>query len=423
MEKFRPTYSESVPTPNGVHTLIRQTHERRVLSVLRENGALCRADIAPKVGVSRTTLSEITNDLLQRGAIVVVSTDADSRKGSGRPAERLALDPASGQFMGVDFGHRRVFVAVADASHDIVASGFERYEEGLDWPKRVDIAFRLIERLGSDAGLHYSALQGIGIGVPGPYAARLAPPAARAAGRVRYDPSDAVDTAFEKWFSAPVIIDNNTRFAALAEAMRAEGDTVQDLIYIRLSDGVGGGVVVNGRLVTGAAGVAGELGHVTAQVDGDQCRCGKRGCLETVASLPAVLSACRSRGVQIDTLADLAAAVAVADPIVNDVLRVAATALGRVLGSAALVLNPSQIVVGGEIVRAIPAILHHVREIITYELFSMSESIPQVRAAEIYDEDGALGAINAIFHQSPLLADYPEASTTPLEGVPLEHSS
>ena len=100
----------------GVHALVRRTHEERVLSALRSHGALSRGELAKRVGLSRTTLSEITAQLLQRGAIIVADTDAATRAGSGRPAERLALDPESGQFLGVDFGHRRVHVAVADAS-------------------------------------------------------------------------------------------------------------------------------------------------------------------------------------------------------------------------------------------------------------------------------------------------------------------
>lgn len=80
---------------SGVHALVRRTHEERVLRALREGGAMSRGEIGEVVGLSRSTLSEITGSLLQRGAIVVVDTDAARREGSGRPAERLALDPGS----------------------------------------------------------------------------------------------------------------------------------------------------------------------------------------------------------------------------------------------------------------------------------------------------------------------------------------
>jgi predicted NBD/HSP70 family sugar kinase len=399
--------------PTGVHALVRRTHEERVLRVLREHGALSRSEIARAVGLSRTTLSEITGSLLQRGAIVVIDTDAAHREGSGRPAERLALDPASGQFMGVDFGHRRVHVAVADASHEIVASGSDRYEDDIDWPTRLEVAFRLIERLSAQSGVHYGALQGVGIGVPGPYAGAPGVRDVPSHGAAVHGFHEAsVDATFCDRFGAPVVVDNNTRLAALAEAIFV-GTTIEDLLYVRLSDGVGGGLVVGGRLVSGSAGLAGELGHVTVRADGAACRCGKYGCLETVASVPAILSACRTKGLAVQTLDGLAAAVARSHPVADQVLREAAAALGRVLAAVAMALNPSEIVIGGEITRVAPVILSQAAATVTFELFPGAE-VPSVRAAHLSDDDGALGALAALFHSSPLLAGYPE---TPAPGA------
>ena len=408
--------------PTGVYALVRRTHEERVLRALREKGALSRGQIAGEVGLSRTTLSEITGSLLQRGAIVVVDTDAAKREGSGRPAERLALDPASGQFMGVDFGHRRVHVAVADASHEILVSGSDRYDDDAPWPIRLDVAFRLIDRLSAESGVHYGALQGIGIGVPGPYSA--------APGVLVVAPHDAATAdgneasaqgAFADRFGAPVIVDNNTRLAALAEAIFGSS-SVEDLLYVRLSDGVGGGLVVGGRLVTGSSGLAGELGHVTVDPNGPECRCGKRGCVETVASVPAILSACRDRGLLVQDLDDLAAAVDRSHPVADQVLRAAASAVGRVLGAASLALNPADIVIGGEIVRVAPVILHQAAATIAFEHFP-GAARPVVRRAQLSDDDGALGALAALFHSSPLLAAYPEAAdATIADPAPIERA-
>jgi predicted NBD/HSP70 family sugar kinase len=406
-EKFRVLNVTDVQTQPGVQALVRRTHEERVLQVLREQGALSRNQIARAVGLSRTTLSEITGSLLQRGAIIVIDTDAAHREGSGRPAERLALDPASGQFMGVDFGHRRVHVTVADASHEIVASGSARYEDRVDWPTRLDVAFRLIERLSDEYGVHYGALQGVGIGIPGPYSGKpdvRGFPSHRAAADGFHEAS--VDEAFGERFGAPVIVDNNTRLAALAEAIFG-AKAIENLLYVRLSDGVGGGLVVGGRLVSGSAGLAGELGHVTVRADGDPCRCGKNGCLETIASVPAILAACRSAGLAVDSLDDLAAAVARSHPLADQVLRDAGAAVGRVLAAVAMALNPAEIVIGGEITRRAPAIVEQAAARVSYELFPGAAS-PGVRAAYLSDDDGALGALAAVFHSSPLLAGYPE---------------
>lgn len=378
-----------------------------MLAALRTHGALSRGDLAARVGLSRTTLSEITAQLLQRGAIVVADTDASTRAGSGRPAERLALDPESGQYLGVDFGHRRVNIVVADASHEVIAQGVARYADGTAWPERISRAFDRIGRLSEETGVHFGALQAVGIGVPGPYTAeRSAGPAVNWKGRLA---PEGVEAAFAARFAAPVMVDNNTRLAALAEAI-TRPDAVDNLLYLRLADGVGGGLVVSGRLATGSRGFAGELGHVTADPSGDICRCGKRGCLETVASVPAILRACREAGAEIESLEDLEAAVAKGDPHVDAVLREVGSTIGRVLGAAAMVLNPREVVVAGEIVHVAPALVEAAAAALRFELYSIPSDQPQiVRAAHLRDDGGALGAIAAIFHQSPLLAGYPDA--------------
>lgn len=416
-EKFGPHRVVGMSTMIGVHGLVRRTHEERILQALRTNGALSRGELADRVGLSRTTLSEITGALLQRGAVVVVDTDAAVREGSGRPAERLALDPASGQYLGIDFGHRRVTVAVSDASHEIVASGIERYSEELAWDARIELAFELIKRLSAETGVHFGALQGVGVGVPGPHIT-AGEDYERGLGSwnmLRHP--DGIENLFAERFGTSVIIDNNTRFAALAEALNASDDSLDDVIYLRLSDGIGGGLVVAGRLVTGSKGFAGELGHVTADPNGALCRCGKRGCLETVASVPAILAACRTAGLAIDSLDDLAAAVAMQDPVADAVLRTVGTSIGRVLGAAAMILNPSRIVIGGEIAIIAPVLVEQAAHALGYELYSVPAQGPVVRSAQLGESDGALGAIAALFHNSPLLASYPpkRASESPVQ--------
>lgn len=396
-------------TTTGVHALVRRTHEARVLQALRTHGALSRGELAERVGLSRTTLSEITAALLHRGAIVVADTDARTREGSGRPAERLALDPDSGQFLGVDFGHRRVTIAVADAAHEVIAEGIERYADETPWAERIELAFAAIDRLSRETGVHFGALQAIGIGVPGPYTSVQA--GVPAVSWKRQLAPDGVDAAFSERFGAPVIVDNNTRLAALAEAI-SRPDAVDNLVYLRLSDGVGGGLVVAGRLVTGSRGFAGELGHVTADPAGTICRCGKRGCLETIASVPAILQRCRDVGARVTTIDELGEAVAKGDPVVDVALREVGSTIGRVLGMVAMALNPREVVIGGEIAHVAPVLVEQAAATLRYELYSIPSDQPHiVRAAQLHDSDGALGAIAAIFHQSPLLAGYPDATS------------
>lgn len=372
-----------------------------------------RGDLAAAVGISRTTLSEVTSGLLDRGAITVVSTDATSRSGSGRPAQMLALDPRSGQFIGIDFNHGHVWAAVADAAHEILSSDRREYSPGTPWSERIRTAFQLLEEFGAKEGITYGVVQGIGIGVAGPYSALWVSDHASAPDRAE-NARGLVSLAFTERFGVVPQVDNNTRFAAFGEAVLGDTPVVQDLLYLRVADGIGSGLVVGGRLVSGSRGIAGELGHVTAVAGGVRCRCGKRGCLETVASVPSIFAECTARGTEIGKLADLVDALERADPIVEEVLREAGAAVGRVLAGAVLALNPSEIVIGGPLARVAQIFVQQIASTVTFEVHPILDARPAIRIAQLGDEGAALGAIAALFRQSSLLAGYPaaEESTT-----------
>ncbi len=358
------------------------------------------------MGLSRTTLSEITADLLRRGAITVVDTDAPTRHGSGRPAERLALDPRSGQFIGVDFQHRRVDIVVADAAHETIGSGTLRYPEDSPWGVRIATAFTLIERVASAEEAHFGALKGIAIGIPGPYVptsqrATLTPAAASS-----LRTGDEVALAFTEHFGVPVQFDNNARLAVLAEAM-APGAS-EDLLYLRFGDGLGGGMVVGGRLALGGHALAGEFGHIAVPGATTQCRCSRVGCLETIASVGAILAECQRRGVTAETLTDLRSS----DPIVAGVLAEAVAAISGAIKPVIMVLDPGEVVIGGALAQAFPELVDQLAEALA------SAGIPglgraKVRASRIPSAEGARGAVHALFATTPLLAGYADT----VEGV------
>lgn len=390
--------------------LVRWRHEEQVLATLRSRGAMRRADLAAQVGLSRTTLSEIVAELIGRGALKVVATDAENRRGSGRPAELIALDPRSGQYLGIDFAHATVYVAVVDASYQIIATDQVDLPPDAPWPQRIAAAFELVDAMEAQ-GTRFGALQGVGVGLPGPYSPSWSSDRtdARAASA---EARRSVERAVLDRFATMPLLDTNTRLAALAEAVHGEA-VEEDLVYLRVASGIGGGVVVGGRLVHGGRGLAGELGHVSVRHDGRMCRCGKRGCLETVASTPAVLESCRERGADLEDVADLAAAVERADPILEDVLREAGAATGRVLAATVLALNPTNIVIGGTLPRIAPLFIQQVASTITFEVHPIDGARPRIRASELGDSGGATGAILALVHRTSLLTDYPGGRSAP----------
>lgn len=392
-------------TPVSGPALMRWSHEECILETFRRHGALSRAELASYAGLSRTTLSEIVGGLVRRGALQVVATDAKSRRGSGRPAELLALDPRSGQHLGIDLAHNAVHVTVVDATRRIIASEKRDTDPDVPWVQRVRAALDVLGEI-EEGGTRFSALQGVGVGLPGPYSPAwsndrtLAHTESLEARRI-------VEAAILERFGMAPVMDTNTRLAALAEADHRP-DLGEDLIYVRVAGGIGGGVVVGGRLVHGSRGLAGEFGHIGMADGGRTCsRCGKHGCLETVASLPSILQSCRELGLPVQNPAELSAAVDRGEPIAATVLAEAGAATGRALAGSVLALNPTAVVVGGPLARIAPVFVEHVASTIAFEVRSIGGAQPRVQASDLGDDGGALGAILSLVHRSALLAGYP----------------
>lgn len=142
-----------------------------MLQVLREHGALTRAEVADRIGLSRTTLSEITSSLLERRVISTLGPEGEAN-GRGRPAERLQLDPTAGQYIGVDFRPNLASVVVANAARELIASDAVSLEPAADWETRIDAVFALITRMSTEVGIHVDSVLGVAVGLPGPFARR-----------------------------------------------------------------------------------------------------------------------------------------------------------------------------------------------------------------------------------------------------------
>jgi predicted NBD/HSP70 family sugar kinase len=210
---------------------------------------------------------------------------------------------------------------------------------------------------------------------------------------------DLIRTQFAARYAAPLTLDNNTRLAALGEAVWGQSSETDSLLFIRLSDGVGGGLVVGGRLISGASAAAGEIGHVTVEPEGLQCWCGKNGCLETVASAPAI----RERLAALQQSPGLGGQA--------DVIRRAAEATGRVLAAIAVVMDPRDVVIAGDVLR-FPGFAEAASSAFARETLPVGAG-SRLRVSTLRDEAGALGAITAAFHRSPLLFGYPGLAAIP----------
>ncbi|MFE4255670.1 ROK family protein [Streptomyces sp. NPDC056910] len=405
---------------DGPLTRLRQGHEQSVLDLLRKHGPLSRAELGAHSGLSRTTLYDIVAGLVESGAVITSTPQLEARK-RGRPVEKLSLNPDAGEAIGIDFARRAVHVAAVNLAHEVIGSASKAHAPDLTWNERADIAERLLASLidapsADRAGdgpegnrtLQLGALTAIGVGVVGP----IADPGSQDA---HARSAEGLSGLLRERFGVPVLLDNNTRLAALAEAVWGAASDAADVLYLRLSHGVGGGLVVGGALHRGTYGMSGEFGHITVDAGGEPCDCGGTGCLETVASLDAVLRGYRVAGGQADDIAGFLSAAASGDQAALAVLERIGADIGAVLAAVCNAVGPGVIVIGGELVEAGAALLGPVEQALRAHVMPMAWPRVNVRRATLGEAGSALGGIALVLHESPLLSRYPQP-------IPQEHA-
>lgn len=327
---------------------LREHNLLRVIDVLLERGVASRAEIARQTGLSRTTVSSLVTDLIERG-LVAERAPADQRDaaGAGRPPVLLALDRSAGAAIGIDIGHSHLRVAVADLSHTILAQA----ERALDVDESAKDGFatasELVDEVLAEAAVPRDRVINVGMGVPGPIRHRT--------GRVGSSSilpgwvDVRVGEEMERHLGLPVVVENDANLGALGEALFGAGRGAQEIVYLKVSTGIGAGLIVAGRIHHGAGGTAGEIGHLLVDEDGHVCRCGNRGCLETVAATPGLLEQLsRTHGTDL-SIEDVIGLARGGDPGCRRVIADAGQHIGRAVAMLCNLLNPARIIVGGDL--------------------------------------------------------------------------
>ena len=254
----------------------RRANRSLLLGTLHRDGPTSRADLAKGTGLTRATVSAVVRDLLADG--VVEELGLSTTGGVGKPATLVGIDADGRHILCVDLSEPARFVgAIVNLDGKVVVRRtYER--QGKTGRAAVTLVRRICRELVADADRQ---LLGIGIASPGIVDADGVVVTAAHLGWK--DVPLAAELGAE--FALPVEVVNDANAAALAELMFGEG-TARNLICVRVDEGVGAGLVLDGRLYAGSSYAAGEIGHVVVDPDGTRCACGKRGCLETEVSEP-----------------------------------------------------------------------------------------------------------------------------------------
>lgn len=383
----------------GSLSSLRELNRLKVLEVVREQGTVSRAEIADTTGLARSTVSTLVGELVQAGLVTErEDTRANGPASGGRPPVMLSLEPGAGAVIGIQFDHDYVRVAIADLSLTILAEGVVDTDVDNDAEAGLEAAAELARNLLTDADVDAERLIGAGVALSGPVD--------RDTGQVSsatilpgWVGVDAASWLGER-LSVPVNVENDANLGALAESVLGAGRGASELAYVMLSSGIGGGLILGGRLYRGAHGTAGEIGHVSVDETGHMCRCGSRGCLETMVGSGALIELLRrSHGedITIERMIDLARA---GDPGAERVITDAGHTVGRVIAALCNEFNPERVVVGGELSQAGELLLAPLSESIRrYAIPAAAEHVTVV-AGELGDRAELMGALALVVSHS-----------------------
>lgn len=377
---------------NGEGTLgwLRGRNRERVVGALRERGRISQADIARLTGLSRTTVHTLVSEMKDAGVVREVEAGVPDSRG-GRPAVLLVLRDSSLAVVGIDFGHSHVGVAVADIGHNVLAERKCDLDVSNDARAALDAAVRMVDEMLAEARMEPKSLIGAGIGIPGPVDR-----ARGAAGSATILPGWTglqIRTEMQERLGVPVEIENDANLGALAELTWGAGRESSNFVYVKAATGIGAGIVIDGKLVRGASGTAGEIGHTTLDEAGALCYCGNRGCLETVASGPAIIRLVGPLDGEVPSLARIVELAVAGDVRCQRAIADAGHEIGVAIAGLCNLINPERVVIGGLLSRTGEVLLHPMRESIRRHVVQAAAETLDVRPAVLVERAELLGSL------------------------------
>ena len=391
------------------HAAMHRMNTSLVLSTLRRAAPTSRAGLAGLTGLNKATVSMIVRTLLEEGLIREIGVDLSSTD-VGRPGINLALDPEAGTLIGVEIGVGFISIIATDFDMAVIARRFEDTRELSGQDAILERVLTLLQETTQQLGSR-RRIFGIGVGVPGLVDT--------GSGTLLFAPNLGWrDVPFLDLLSAhfpvPIAIANEANMAAFGESYYGSEEEGRFLVYVSSGVGLGGGIVMDGRLISGATGFAGEFGHMTVDPNGVPCACGNVGCWETVASQQTVFRTIQqANGAgQRSSLSALVggnwarlttplvfAAAQNGDAVAHAALVQAGHWLGIGIANLINMLNPRYVIFGGPLSEAHPILLPVIRETVATHSLRWVEANVVIDVATHAGDAAAMGGIAMIHNQ------------------------
>jgi len=359
-----------------------------VFTALLTEGPLSRIGLARRLGLSSAAVTKAARPLIESGYLREMAATERTGPGAGRPASPLAIRADREFFVGVKITADELIGVVCDLGAQVRESAHRPLPHP-DVEHVLTELGHLVDELLDRPGDYRARTRRLGLAVSGDVD--------RAIGLVRYSP-------FLRWRDVPlreraekvtgltVTVENDVKALTTAEHWFGEGVGTESFALVTVGTGIGCGLVVNGRLVSGSLGVAGEIGHIGIDAGGPVCHCGGRGCIEAIAGTDAVVGRARQRSGRPELTFDDAVALARGgDERVRAVFAEAGTAIGCGIAAVANLVGPARIVVSGEGLAAYDLFEPHIRAGFQRQAFGAAANCP-LSIRPLPFEEWALGA-------------------------------
>ncbi len=329
-----------IPGVRGTNlTHAKSSNLRLVLQTIRAYGPLSRTEVARRTGLTKQTISNLTDALRHAD---LVSEESARRVGVGKPSVPLKLNPDGAIAIGIQLDRGRLVSVLSDITGNLRGRVESQYNLS-DPASAVAEAHASCRRLLRRLRIPRRRILGVGLVMPGPFGVSRV----EAASLPGWD-AHSVKLELEKRLQLPVLLENDATAAAVGEWLFGAASGARNFCFLYLGIGLGAGIIVNNQPYSGTGGNAGELGHVIVSPDGRLCSCGNRGCLEPYLSLNSIFEALSHENRRITTVHEFCEQVKPDDPIVLNWLREAATPLRTGIQAIENMFDPETIVVGGD---------------------------------------------------------------------------
>lgn len=392
----------------GDQALIREINLSIILNALRDRSPLSRAALAVATGLNKTTVSSLVQQLID--AQLVTETGV-GKNVTGRPGILLELNASAGAMIGVEIGVDFVSVILTNFAAHVLWRHQERTDRRDTQHAILHHAFTAIEAAVRQAQRQNLPVLGIAMGVPGLIDTQ--------SGNLLLAPNLGWENVplrqmLQTRFDVPVTVDNEGTMAAFGESYFGVARGSRNVLFVSAGVGIGGGFVLDGRIYAGGAGFAGEVGHMTLEIDGALCNCGNRGCWETVASQSAVFrrvheaisggagsSLARFKNGKRESLTIplVVRAAESGDPVAQQALSETGRYIGIGLANLINALNPEMVVFGGILSLAKEFLMPVIQETVSVRALRWSSRSAQVVVAAYGSDACVMGAVAMIYDQ------------------------